>query len=59
MHRRDKIDVVHRSRDHMRPSVPVGRHRAHQIDIVHEPPAQQIAQRVGVVGQDQFRHLRA
>ena len=58
MNRRDEVDVIHRSRDHVRPGVAVGRHRAHQVDVVHEPAAQQVAQRIGVVGQDQLGHLR-
>src|ERR1700759_72524 len=43
----------------MRARMPVGRHRAHQVNEVHQAAAQQIAQRVGVVRQDQLRHLAA
>ncbi len=59
MHRRDEIDVVHRRRHHMRARMPIGGHRADQIDEVHQSPAEQIAQRVRIVGQDQLRHLAA
>ncbi len=50
MHRRNKVDMVHRCGDHMRPGVTVGGYRSHQVDVVHEPAAQQVAQRISVVG---------
>ena len=53
MNRRDKVDMVHGSRDHVRPGMAIGGDRAHQVDVVHKPAAQQVAQRIGVVGQDQ------
>jgi hypothetical protein len=57
MHRRNKVDMVHRSGDHVRPGMAVGGHRRHQVDVMHEPAAQQVAQCVGVVGQHEFGHL--
>ncbi len=58
VHRRDKVDVIHGSGDDMRAGVTIGGYGAHQVDVVHEPAAEQIAERIGVIGQDQLRHLR-
>ena len=58
MHRRNKVDMVHRRRNHMRARMAKGGHRPNQIDKVHQPPAQQVAERVRVIRQNQFRHLR-
>ena len=58
MHRLDEVDVVHGRGDHVGARVPVGGHGAGQIDEVHQPAAQQIAQGVGVVGQNDLSHLR-
>ena len=58
MHRADEVDVVHRRGDNVGARVPVGGHGAGQIDEVHQPPAQQVAQHVGVVGQNHLGHLR-
>src|ERR1700685_1465399 len=38
--------------------MPVRRHRSRQVDPVHQPPAQQRRQRVGIVRQNNLRHLR-
>jgi hypothetical protein len=58
MNRRDEVDVIHGSSDDMGAGVTIGRYGAHQVNVVHEPPAEQITQRIGVIRQDQFRHLR-
>ena len=58
MHRLPEINVINRRRHHMAVRVPVRRQRASYIDQVHQPSAQQVTQRVGIVWQDNFRHLR-
>jgi hypothetical protein len=57
MYRLDEVDVIHGRGHNVGARVPVGGHGAGHIDEVHQPSAQQIAQRVGVVGQDEFSHL--
>jgi len=54
----NEIDVIHCRRHHVRPRMPVSRHGAGQVDEVHQSSAQQVAERVGVVGQDDFGHFR-
>ena len=39
-------------------SMPVRRHGAGDVDQVHEASAQQVAERVGIVGQYHLCHLR-
>src|ERR1700733_3357959 len=36
---RDKVDMVHGSRDHVRSRMAIGRDRAHQVDVMHKPAA--------------------
>ena len=57
VHRLDEVDVVHRGGHNVGARVPVGGHCASHINEVHQPSAQQIAQRVGVVGQDELGHF--
>src|ERR1035437_8576861 len=57
-YRPDEVDVVHGGGDDVGARVPVGGHGGGQIDEVHQPPAQQVAQDIGVVRQDQLGHLR-
>ena len=57
MHRPDEVDVVHGRSDDEGARVPVGGYARGQVDEVHQPPAQQISQNVGVVGQDDLCHL--
>ena len=54
----DEVDVVHRGSDDVGAGVAIGGHRSHEVDEMHEPAAEQIAEGVGVVGQDQLGHLR-
>ena len=58
MHRADEVDVVHGGSDDVGVRVPIGGHGAGEIDKVHQATAQQVAQCVGVVGQDELSHLR-
>ena len=58
MYRADKVDVVHRGGHHVGTRMAIGGHRARHVDKVQQPPAQQVAQNVGVVGQHKLRHLR-
>src|SRR3569833_1467912 len=53
----DEIDMVHRCCDHMRPGVPICRDRSGEIDEVHEAAAEQVAERVCIVGEDDLSHL--
>jgi hypothetical protein len=54
----DEVDVVHGGGDNVGAGVAIGGHGAGEIDEVHEASAEQVAQRVGVVGQDDLSHLR-
>jgi hypothetical protein len=49
--------VIRGGRYHVTARVPVCRHGTRQIDPVHQASAEQSAQRIRVVGQNQFRHL--
>ena len=57
MHRLDEVDVVHGRGHDKGARVTVSRHGPGQVDKVHQPPAQQVAQRVRVVGQNDLGHL--
>ena len=54
----DEVDVLHGSGDDVAAGVAVGGHGADEVDEVHEAAAEQIAQGVGIVGQDQLGHFR-
>ena len=56
--RLDEVDVIHGRGDDVGARVPIGGHGAGQVDEVHQASAEQIAERVGVVGQDDLSHLR-
>ena len=46
----DEVDVIHGGGDDMGAGVAIGGHGAGQVDEVHETAAEEIAERVGVVG---------
>ena len=58
VHRLDEVDVVHGGGDDVGARVTIGGHGAGEVDEVHEAAAEQVAQGVGVVGQDDLSHLR-
>ena len=58
MHRSHKVQVVHARRHHDRPRMPDRRHRADQVDKLHQPPAKQIPQRIRVRRKDNLAALR-
>ena len=58
VHRLDEVDVVHGRGDDVGARVAIGGHGAGEIDKVHQAAAEQIAQSIGVVGQDNLGHLR-
>jgi len=55
---RDEVDVVHRGGDDVGAGVAIGGHGSDEVDVMHEAAAEQVAEGVGVVGQDYFGHLR-
>ncbi len=57
MHRLDEVDVIHGRGDDVGARVPIGGDGAGEVDEVHQAAAEQIAKRVGVVGEDDFSHL--
>ena len=54
----DEVDVVHRGGDHVGTRVAVGGHGAGEVDEVHQAAAEQVAEGVGIVGQNDLSHLR-
>ena len=58
MHGANEVDVVHGGGNDVGVRVAIGSHGSGEIDKVHQATAQQIAQGVGVVGQDDLSHLR-
>ena len=58
MHGSPKIEMIDGSGDDIIPGVAMRRHRAGEIDPVHESSAQQSSQWIGIVGEDDFIHLR-
>src|SRR5581483_5323125 len=57
VHGREKIKVLDAGGYHITARVPMASQGAGEIDEVHQPSAEQIAQRVGVVGQNDLYHL--
>ena len=53
----EKVDVIHRGRHYVASAMPVCRHCARDIDKVHQPAAEQVVQRIGVIGQHHLRHF--
>ena len=49
--------MVHGGGDDVGAGMAIGSHGAGEIDKVHQTSAEKIAQRVGVVGQDDLGHL--
>src|SRR5579864_9639246 len=58
VHGNQEIEVVNGSSDDIVAGVAVGGERAGQVNPVHQAAAQQGVERVGIVGQNNFRHLR-
>ena len=54
----DEVDVIHGRGDNVGARVAIGGDGAGEIDEVHESAAQQVAKRVGVVGEDDLSHFR-
>jgi hypothetical protein len=52
-----EVDVVHGGGNDVGAGVAIGGHGAGEIDEVHEPPAEEIAKGVGVVGKDDLGHF--
>src|SRR6201998_1551580 len=57
VHRLDEVDVIHCRGDAMSAGVVIGGEWAGQVDEVHQAAAEEVAQGVGVVGQDDLSHL--
>jgi hypothetical protein len=54
-----KIQVIHRRRNHLAMAVPVRGYRAGDVDHVHYAPAQNISEEVRVLRKHKFRHFGA
>ena len=52
LHRRHKIQVIHRRRYRVRPRMPARRHRANQVDELHQSSAEQVPDRIRVIRKD-------
>jgi hypothetical protein len=57
-HRSHKIQMIHTRGHRKRPSMPRSRHSPHQIDVLHQPPAKQTANRIRVRRQHNLTPLR-
>ena len=57
VHGLNEIDVIHRSRDDVGARVAIGGDGAGEIDEVHQATAEEVAERVGVVGEDNLSHF--
>jgi hypothetical protein len=53
----DEVDVVHGGGDDVGAGVAISGHGSDEVDKVHEAAAEQVAEGVGVVGQDELGHL--
>jgi len=58
MHGADEVDVIHCSGYNVGARVSIGGHCAGKVNEMHQPAAEEIAQRIGVVRQNDFGHLR-
>ena len=58
LHRSDKIQMIHARRHSERPSMSRSRHRPHQVDILHQPPAKQAPNRIRIRRQHNLAPLR-
>jgi hypothetical protein len=52
-----ELQTVHGGRDHEAARVPVAGDRAGDVDEVHDRAAEDVAERIRVVGQDDLHHL--
>ena len=57
VHGLDEVDVIHGRGDDVGARVAIGGDGAGEVDEVHEAAAEQIAEGVGVVGEDDLSHL--
>jgi hypothetical protein len=57
-HRSHKIQMVHTRGNGKRPRMPTRRHRPHQVDVLHQPPAKQTPYRIRVRRQHNLTPLR-
>ncbi len=57
VHGLDEVDVVHGRGDDVGARVAIGSDGAGQVDEVHEATAEEIAEGIGVVGEDNLSHL--
>ena len=55
---RNEVDVFHGGGDDVGAGVAIGGHGADEVNEVHEAAAEQVAQSIGVVGQDELGHFR-
>src|SRR6202034_3853469 len=53
----DEVDVFHGGGDDVAAGVAIGGHGADEVDEVHEAAAEQVAEGVGVVRQDELGHF--
>ena len=58
MHRGEEVNVVHGRSNHIAARVPVRGQGPGYVDEVHESSAEEIAERIGVIGKYDFRHFR-
>ena len=57
MHGLNEVDVIHGRGYDVSAGVAIGGNGSCKIDEVHEPAAKQVAERVGIVGQDDLSHF--
>jgi hypothetical protein len=53
----DEVDVIHGGGDDVGARVSIGSDGAGEINEVHEAPAEEIAEGIGVVGEDNLGHF--
>src|SRR5258706_11032951 len=56
--RHEEIEMINGCRSHVLARVPMSSHGACHIDPVHEASAEESIERIGVVGENDLRHLR-
>src|SRR5215469_15133853 len=57
-HWHEEIDVIDRSSDHVVAGMTVARHGSGKFDPMHQAATEKCSQWVGIVGQNDFSHLR-
>jgi len=58
VHRVQKIHVIDGGRHHGASRMPYGRQRAREIHQVHDLPAENVAQPIGIIGERKLRIFR-